>query len=134
MPYTFEFEKREIYKSFDTGITIEAILSYGGLTVNCEAKVDTGAQVCLFSRDSADILEIDVESGYREKFRTLAGTVVAYEHEVSLETLGLQFQTNIFFAESYEIKRNLLGRHGWLQLLKLGLVDYDSTIYMSPYS
>ncbi len=89
MPYTFEFEKREIYKSFDTGITIEAILSYGGLTVNCEAKVDTGAQVCLFSRDSADILEIDVESGYREKFRTLAGTVVAYEHEVSLETLGL---------------------------------------------
>lgn len=85
-------------------------------------------QFCIFERGVADELEINVESGYREKFPTLGGGIYAYGHEVELETLGLRFQSYVYFAEGYEIKRNLLGRQGWLQLVKLGLEDYKSEI------
>lgn len=95
-------------------------------------KIDTGAQVCLFARTLADFLAIDVQSGYRETFSTLAGSLVAYAHEIDLETLGLRFQSYIYFAESYSVQRNLLGRQGWLQLVTLGLNDYDSELYLSP--
>jgi hypothetical protein len=32
----------------------------------------------------------------------------------------------VYFAESYSIRRSLLGRQGWLQLVLLGLDDYNS--------
>ena len=72
----------------------------------------------------------DVESSYRETFSTLSGGVIGYAHQVELETLGLRFQSYVYFAESHAVNRNLLGRQGWLQLITLGLNDYESTIYL----
>lgn len=132
MSFPIEFEKKENYDSLETGITIDAILRYGNREQICPVKVDTGSEVCLFARTVADSLEIDVESGYREKFSTLVGGIFAYAHEVELETLGLRFQSNVYFAESYAVNRNLLGRRGWLQLVTLGLNDYKNEIYLSP--
>jgi hypothetical protein len=37
-----------------------------------------------------------------------------------------------FFADE-RIHENLLGRTGWLDRLRLGLVDYDSILYLAPY-
>lgn len=108
------------------------ILRYGNRRYDCSAKVDSGSEVCLFEREIADILEIDVESGYREYFGTLTSRIVAFQHEIELETLGLQFQTRVYFAEDYNIHRNLLGRRGFLQLVKIGLDDYASELYLSP--
>lgn len=130
MAFQVEYQKKSRYESLATGIRIEAILRYGGLETVCAAKIDTGSQVCLFGRTFADSLEIDVESGYREVFSTLAGSVVAYAHPVELETLGLSFQSYVYFAESHAIRRNLLGRQGWLQLVALGLDDYNSEFYL----
>ena len=132
MTFSIEFQKKEIYDSLETGITIDAILRYGNRERICPAKVDTGSEVCLFARILADSLEIDVESGYREKFSTLGGGIFAYAHQVELETLGLRFQSNVYFAESYALTRNLLGRRGWLQLVTLGLNDYKNELYLSP--
>jgi len=132
MTFSMKFEKRQIYDSRKTGITIDVILRYGNQEQFCPAKIDTGAEVCLFSRTLADFLEIDVESGYRENFDTLGGDLIAYQHEIEIETLGLQFQSTIYFAESYAVKRNLLGRRGWLQLVTLGLNDYDCELYLTP--
>ncbi len=132
MSFPIEFQKKTIYQSLNTGVTIEAILRYGDLQTKCLAKVDTGAEFCLFERGVADDLEIDVKSGYREKFSTLGGGIVAYAHEVELETLGLRFQSYVYIAESYAVNRSLLGRQGWLQLIKLGLDDYRSELYLSP--
>lgn len=86
----------------------------------------------MFERELADTLEIDVESGYREKFLTLAGGIIGYAHEIELETFGLRFHSYVYFAESYSVHRNLLGRQGWLQLILLGLDDYNSTLYLNP--
>ncbi len=101
MSFHLEFQKRGTYHSLGTGVTVEATLRYGGFEVMCLAKVDTGSEVCLFGRTFADSLGIDVESGYREVFSTLAGTLVAYAHEVELETLGLRLQSYVYFAESH---------------------------------
>lgn len=130
MSFEIDFHKKEHYRSLETGITIETILRYGDLETRCQAKVDTGSQVCFFDRNYADVLEIDVESGYHEKFSTLGGGVIGYAHQIELETLGMRFQSYVYFAETYSINRNLLGRQGWLQLIKLGLDDYRSEIYL----
>jgi hypothetical protein len=76
-------------------------------------------------------LGIVVESGHPKQLSTLAGSLMAYGHEVELETLGLRFQSLIYFPESYTVRRNILGRQGWLQLVKLGLIDYDCELYLS---
>lgn len=80
----------------------------------------------------ADELKIDVENGYRQEFSTLGGGIIAYAHEIELETLGLRFQSYVYFAESYAINRNLLGRQGWLGLIIFALDDYRSELYLSP--
>ena len=131
MSFIIEFEKKKSYDSLKTGITIDVILRSGNLEQPCPAKIDTGSEVCLFSRISADVLEIDLESGYREVFSTLAGDLIAFQHEIEFETLGLQFQTRVYFAESYAVHRNLLGRRGFLQLVTLGLNDYDCELYLN---
>ncbi len=132
MGYAIEFEKKKTYDSLKTGITLDVILRYANLDQPCPAKIDTGSEVCLFSRTLADFLEIDIESGYREVFSTLAGDLIGFQHEIELETLGLRFQTKVYFAENYAVRRNLLGRRGFLQLVTIGLDDYSSELYLSP--
>lgn len=131
MSFQIDFEKKVTYESIKTGITIDAVLYYGGSEVICPAKVDTGSEFCLFARTFADILNIDLESGYRENFSTLGGGIIGYAHQIELETLGLRFQSYVYFAENYSINRSLLGRQGWLQLVKIGIDDYKSEIYLS---
>ena len=132
MAFQIDFQKREVYKSLETGISIDAVLRYGNRESLCSAKVDTGSQVCLFERRAAEYLKIDVESGLRGNFSTLGGGVIAYAHEIEIETLELRFQSYVYFAESYAVQRNLLGRQGWLQLVRFGLDDYRSELFLSP--
>ena len=103
------------------------------LFINCDAKVDTGAEVCLFQRAIGEALEIPIENGVKKRLETLTGVLTAYGHEVVFEVLGLKLQTMVYFAESGEVRRNLLGRQGWLQLIKVGIVDYDSELYVGLY-
>lgn len=55
----------------------------------------------------------------------------AFGHQIELETLGLKLDTFVYFAEDYSLDRNLLGREGWLQLVRIALDDYNSEIYIS---
>lgn len=56
MSFQIGLQKRGIYKSLETGITIEAILRYGNIETFCDAKIDTGSEVRLFGRDFAYII------------------------------------------------------------------------------
>lgn len=133
MPFQLSFSRRERYSSLATGINLETTLRFGALFINCEAKVDTGAEVCLFQRAIGEALDIPIENGVKKRLETLTGVLTAYGHEVVLELLGLQLQTVVYFAESDEVRRNLLGRQGWVQLIRLGIVDYDNELYVSLY-
>lgn len=38
-----------------------------------------------------------------------------------------------FFAVDEWFNRDVLGRHGWMQQLKLGVVDYEGKLYVGQY-
>lgn len=134
MPYQLEFEISHKYLSSRGGIWIPALLQVGDQQVKCDAKIDTGADYCVFRREVAEILGLEVESGYRTMLSSAGGRVETYQHEVTLSTFGLSFQSFVYFASHYEFPRNLLGCSGWLNLLKLGIIDYEKTVYLSLYS
>ena len=130
--YQLSFQTKAEFKSLETGITIKAILRLGNIEFATRAKVDTGSDICIFRREIGEYLEIEIETGFEKKLITLSGGLTAYGHYVELETLGLKFDTMVYFAAGYSLQRNLLGRQGWLQLIKFGLDDYASEIYISP--
>ncbi len=76
---------------------------------------------------------MDVEAGRLQRFRTMTGSFSAYEHAVSIQTLGIEFSTLVFFAQDAEFSRNFLGRGGWLDRLRVAIIDYDRVVYLSAY-
>ena len=133
MPHELIFAVRYAYDSLQSGITIPVILDAGATKNGCYAKVDTGAEFCLFRREVGEDLQIDIESGERKTFGALTGSFVGYGHEVTLSTFGIDFYVTVYFAELYGLPRNLLGRNGWLQKVRLGLADYDAELFLSAY-
>ena len=71
--------------------------------------------------------------GTAQRFRTMAGLFLAYEHEVTIHTLGVEFQSGVFFAQDMGFNRNFLGRSGWLDRLRVGIIDYDRLLFLSNY-
>jgi hypothetical protein len=132
MPTTLTFGASHRYTSAD-GIDIPTELRVGNQKVELIARLDTGAAHCIFERRYGEELGLDVESGRSQRFRTMAGSFVAYEHEVFLHTLGIEFSSVVFFAEDPEFTRNFVGRSGWLDRLRIGIVDYDRMLFLSAY-
>ena len=133
MNHSLNFNLRFEYNALEDGITMPVILSYSKVAVRCEAKVDTGAQVCLFERELGELLGLDIECGYRRPFETLTGSFFAYGHTIRLNTMGMEFDSFVYFAATPGLPRNLLGREGWMQKIRLAIVDYDSALYLGHY-
>jgi hypothetical protein len=66
-------------------------------------------------------------------FRTVAGSFAAYEQEVTVRTLGIEFSAIVFFVQDPTFSRNFVSRVGWLDRLRIGIVDYDRLLLVSPY-
>jgi len=132
MSHQIDFTVKHIYDSREIGITLETTLRRGDAFVICDAKVDTGSEYCLFGREYAEQLGIEVETGFQQNLSTLTSGLSAYGHSVELETLEIKLDTFVYFAADYSLPRNLLGRQGWFQLINFGLNDYASEIYISP--
>ena len=133
MTHQLNFNTSYRFPSTKGGIVIPVELIAGGVSVNSEAKVDTGAEYCLFERDVAESLMLNVESGQAMKMEALTGSFLTYGHEVTLQTFDLAFDVTVYFAADYRVARNLLGRNGWLNLVRLGLNSYDEILYVSAY-
>ena len=133
LPFLLEFDLKYEYDTLEEGITIPAVLRLTGKTAYCDAKVDPGAQVCVFQREVGEAIGIDVESGNRIKLGSLGGPVIAFGHWVTLNTFDWEFDSLVYFARDYNLPRNLLGREGWLQKTRLAVVDYEAELYLSPY-
>lgn len=115
------------------GISIPVRLQSGSVSVEVEARLDTGSSHCIFKRADAQLLGIDIDSGQPQVIRTVAGSFLTYAHEVNLVVLGVETTTAIYFAADEGFSRNVLGRKGWLDRVRLGLVDYDGKLYLSSY-
>jgi predicted aspartyl protease len=103
------------------------------LARSAQTAVDTGASNCLFEREHGEMLDIDVETGESKTFWTANGRVETFGHVVEIEFAGLRVESMVYFFADEQIRRSLLGRTGWLDRVRLGLVDHDLSLYLAPY-
>lgn len=130
---TIEFS--EIYK-YDTrlvGITVPVALFDGAESSAFKAKIDTGSSFCIFERKNGERLGIEIESGEEIRISTATGYFTAYGHELKMFVLGTETYSKVYFAKEDWFTRNVLGRQGFLDRVKLGLIDYEGKLLLSAY-
>ena len=132
-PHQLSFHTEYTYRTGDVGIIVPVRLSLGDQFIDFDARVDTGASFCIFNRGYAEALGIDVEAGQAVHVGTATGTFDAFGHTLTLTTLGPGFEAVVYFARDSAFRRNVLGRRGWLDRVRLGLIDYDGRMYLSGY-
>lgn len=132
-PFYLAFNYAYRYPEHRDGILIPVSLQSGRTFHKASASIDPGASVCLFSREIGEILGLDIEQGVYQRLGTLTGGLDAFGHEVNLQTFDIGLSSTVYFAREYYLPRNLLGRAGWLNKLRFGLIDYDQLIYLSQY-
>ncbi len=133
MSEVIEFDVLHEYNFFDIGITVDLILQNGNFKVDVEAKIDTGSTFCVFERHHGEGLDLDIESGIPITIGTATGSFKAFGHELTLSVLGIETTSTVYFAESDYFDRNVLGRIGWLNKVKLGLIEQENKLYLSEY-
>lgn len=133
MSHTLRFVARLDYDPALASILVPVRVTVGSTWVETEAKLDTGASHCVFAREVADTLGLEVEAGQRLRLRTVTGWFDAYRHEVTVTGVDQALDTTVYFAAEYGFPINVLGRRGWIERLRLGLVDYDGLLLASAY-
>jgi len=133
MAEDLSFDKTYFYNTLESGITVPILLSLSGTAVEFEAKIDTGAENCIFERRHGETLGLQIESGSEQIFSTVTGIFVTYGHELTMNVLEVEFVSTVYFAKEESFTRNVLGRQGWLDRVKLGLIDYEGRLFLSEY-
>ncbi len=132
--HQLEFSGVHSYSGDKDGISVPVELRFGDGIVRLAANVDTGATFCIFRSEVAEALGLDLSSGLQQRFRTANSTFDAFGHEVEVTVLGVVTRSTVFFFADETINKNVLGRIGWLDRVRLGLVDHDGSLYLAPYN
>src|ERR1044072_1511963 len=133
MAYRLDFSHRQSYAK-QKAITIPITLISGVTTyVDFSAKIDTGSTFCVFEKNYADWLELDLKSGVPVTIATATGSFQAYGHELTLVVFDMQWQAIVYFAGDEFFYLNVLGRNGFLKRLRIGILDYEELIYLARY-
>ena len=133
MAENLSFEKAYSYNTLKSGITVPVVLELNGIIIEFDAKIDTGAENCIFERRHGETLGLIIESGEEQIFSTVAGNFVTYRHELTINVLDIETVSTVYFAKEESFTRNVLGRQGWLDRVKLGLIDYEGKLFLSEY-
>ena len=133
MSAQFDFGTAHSYANSRDGIAIPVFLRSGEIEVEFTAMLDTGATFCLFQRSYCEALGLDLKAGLRQEFRTATGRFEAYGHELTLSTLGIEMDATVYFFADAAIRKNVLGRCGWLDRVRLAVVDYEQVLCLAPY-
>lgn len=133
MGHDLSFEKIALYDSGKPGISIPVEIRIGAISVTVNAKVDTGATYCVFAKSVGESLGIEIASGEPKKISTVMGSFRVFGHFASLITEGFIFDSPIYFSNDDGYRLNVLGRHGWLDRVIVGINDYDGKLYLNRY-
>jgi hypothetical protein len=109
------------------------MLRAGHREVAFSASVDTRVSHCLFARSVAEELELDIELGLPSTFVTANSSIRTFGHEITISALGIEIHSTAYFFADPHINKNVLGRRGWLDRLRVGIVDHDQMIYIADY-
>ena len=134
MSESIDFDEVYEYNTLKSGITVPVKISRAENQVAFTAKVDTGSSHCIFERKYAEQIELEIENGIELSFNTATGNFRAFGHELTLTVLGIENVSTVYFAESDYFDRNVLGRIGWLDRVKLGLIEREGKLFLSEYS
>lgn len=126
------------YPSDGPGIRIPIKLTTGDQEIPLEAYLDTGAPRCIFPRWVGEELGLEIETGEKQILRTGGGPMEVYGHAVTLIVSApviseMIFETSVYFAKHSDFQRSLLGRGGFLDRIRLGLIHYDGLVFLSRY-
>jgi hypothetical protein len=133
MAYQLEFETLVEYDAGIPGVSLDVELCLVDASVQVLAKVDTGSDRCIFSRESDEKLGIDIETGEFQSFNTAAGSFKTFGHPVTLIAAGFSFDVPAYFSVDDGFTHNVLGRFGWLDRVIVGINDYDGKLYLSRH-
>ena len=128
------FTRVHSYAKCDASITVPVLLRCGETFADLVASVDTGASYCLFEGAYATKLGLGLIAGVLARFRTANGSFEAYGHEVEINVLGIVSHSLVYFFADPTIRRNVLGRGGWLDRVRMGVVDHDRVLYLASFS
>ncbi len=132
--FQLAFDERIIYPHNKQGINLDIFLSsQNNLQVSILAKLDTGSTYCIFQPRFAEMLQLKIEKGDPEIIRTATGKFIAYGHEITIKIENIEWNATIYFAEDESFPVNVLGRIGFLDRLKIGLVDYEQILFLNTY-
>jgi hypothetical protein len=129
---SLDFEAGLEYEETSAGILVPIRLTHGDYSVELRVRLDTGASDCLFDRYYADILGL-ADTGVERDYRTVTGSFRAFGHEVTIETLGLQWSALVFFHAMGNPAHAFAGRRGWLDHIRLGIVHYERKLFLGQY-
>jgi hypothetical protein len=79
-------------------------------------------------------LGIEITSGVKKRFHTANSSFDAYGHELEIDAFGIRTFATVYFFEDPLIRKNVLGRSGWLDRVRIGISDYDRAIYLAAYT
>ena len=133
MVYQLDFDRIFRDEAGRDGVFLPVSLHFGEQRADLEAQIDTGASCCIFSRDLGESLGLEIENGFRQEINTVTGAFTTYGHTVTVAVLGFDFESVVYFAAAAGFTRNVLGRSGRLDRVRLGLVYHDSEVYLSPH-
>lgn len=133
MSESITFSKVLHYDTLKSGITVGLSLRYNDQSIDWEAKIDTGSSHSIFKRDQGELLGIEIETVEPVRISTVTGSFSAFPHWIEVEVSGIRTETLVLFAADTAFTRNVLGRIGWLDRVKLGLVDYEGKLFLDTY-
>ena len=87
----------------------------------------------MFENAYAAELGLDLTGGVLTRFRTANSSFDAYGYEVEIDVLGTVTHSLVYFFAESSIRKNVLGRGGWLDRVRVGLVDHDREIYLADH-
>ncbi|HST21791.1 MAG TPA: hypothetical protein VLR90_11770 [Blastocatellia bacterium] len=133
LPHSLDFSHRHLYPS-EKGITIPITLTSDiSLSASLFPSLDTGSTYCVFERIYAQVLGLNLTSGIEEVISTATGLFYYYGHELTLSVFGLEWQAIVYFAEPEAFSLNVIGRVGFLDRLRVGIVNYEQLVYLGLY-
>ncbi len=133
--WSLNFSELLVYPDNLQGINIEIIISLKtNLPIAADVKLDTRSTFCIFQRHYDELLGLEIEKGEPEIIRTATGKFIAYGHEITLTVANLEWNATVYFAKDETFPVSVIGRIGFLDRLKIGLVDYQQLLYLSSLS
>lgn len=133
MSHQLTFKTAYDYDLRAIDINVPVTLRSGSETWEATAKLDPGSTFCIFERLIGERLGFDIERGIPQRIGTATGSFLTYGHEVTLIVLGIETTATVYFAAEENFPVNVLGRIGWLDRVRLGLIDQDSRMFLSAY-